>query len=87
MLEYGDYDITACPSVRLAGPSEGPMPEQIYGMLSALLLRSGDMGDAVASAMAVSRAMYWPMPLMPFHWSSARVLVDRKLPPSSSPPW
>ena len=52
MLEYGDYDITECPSVRLAGPSEGPMPEQIYGMLSALLLRSGDMGDDVASAMA-----------------------------------
>ena len=52
MPEHNDFDIMACPSVRLAGPSEGPLPEQIYGMLSALLLRSGDIGDEIASAMA-----------------------------------
>ena len=52
MPEHNDIDIMECPSVRLAGPSEGPLPEQIYGMLSALLLRSGDIGDEIASAMA-----------------------------------
>lgn len=60
MLEKWCHTSLDCPAIELMGAFQGvPVPEELYGMLSALLLRSSEMGEDIAD---VLEDMGFPLP-------------------------